>query len=113
MFGGGSPLQVYGSPHQRLRRILLPAFNTPQINALMPTFLKCADELRQHWHSICAAEPGNVVTMDIRTGVLFATLDCIGQSSFGYDFDGFNTGFADPLLAAMARVECVPASRSL
>lgn len=112
MFGSGSPLQVHGSPHQRLRRILLPAFNTPQINALMPTFLKCADELRQHWHSLCAAEPGGAVALDIRTGVLFATLNCIGQSSFGYDFDGFQTGFADPLLAAMARVECVGRAQS-
>ena len=110
---------------------MLPAFNSGQILALDPIFRKCAKELKGQWEARCNAggELEGWAEVVLSEDILFATLNVVGLgkslallpsereltvwiASFGYDFDGFNKGFNDPLLAALATVEYVCPSSS-
>ncbi|KAF7318705.1 hypothetical protein HMN09_00382300 [Mycena chlorophos] len=84
------------------RRVLNPAFGTPQVKLLTEVFIEKSTELRDMWTS----EIGNASgTVEVLKGLRNMTLNVIGQAGFGYDFDALNPhGKSSELQDAFAEV---------
>ncbi|KAG8774413.1 hypothetical protein FRC12_001982 [Ceratobasidium sp. 428] len=89
--------------HKRQRRIMNPSFGQPQIRALVPVFCEKANQLRDIWLDIISSNPEGV-TIDVLQGLSRATLDIIGTTGFGYEFNSLQEGDEDELAKAFAKV---------
>lgn len=101
MFGEGL-LSTVGETHRRLRRIMLPAFGTQQINSLGPIFEKSAEDVRDRWMNQIRASEDGYANLNLTLDCSFSLLNAIGEAAFGYDFDVFNKGPTTPLFGALS-----------
>ncbi|KAH8928155.1 cytochrome P450 [Atractiella rhizophila] len=104
MFGDGI-LFAEGDDHRRQRKIMNPAFSAGHLKQLVPTFFDKTMKLRDQWFDLLAAgkhddaQPfpkgmeaeGEVekdgVVIDILKSLNKVTLNIIGVTGFGYEFD--------------------------
>ncbi|KAG8740821.1 hypothetical protein FRC10_003849 [Ceratobasidium sp. 414] len=89
--------------HKRQRRIMNPSFGQPQIRALVPVFCEKANQLRDIWLDLMSGNPEGT-TIDVLQGLSRATLDIIGTTGFGYEFNSLQDGDEDELAKAFAKV---------
>ncbi|KAG8740823.1 hypothetical protein FRC10_003851 [Ceratobasidium sp. 414] len=68
-----------------------PAFGQPQIQALVPVFCENANRLRDLWLEFMGNNPEGA-TIDVLQGLSRATLDSIGMTGFGYEFNSLQDG---------------------
>ncbi|CAK5277071.1 unnamed protein product [Mycena citricolor] len=88
---GAGLLSVEMDPHRRQRKILHPAFNAQQIRLMSQVFLEQAIVLRD----ILAAnvrKAGGTATVNLAEMFRQATLDIMGQTGFGYNFNSLQSG---------------------
>ncbi|KAJ7511115.1 cytochrome P450 monooxygenase [Mycena galericulata] len=87
--GGKGLLNAQGEDHKRQRRVMNPAFGTAQIRELTGGFLDKSVQLRDIWAEMIRghAEPQRI---DVLPWLSKMTLDVIGLSGFGSQFDTWN-----------------------
>ncbi|CAK5266376.1 unnamed protein product [Mycena citricolor] len=90
VFGEGV-LTVDMDPHRRQRKILHPAFGLQQIGPMNEVFLEKAIVLRDLLAED-VEKAGGTATIDISEMFRRATLDIMGQTGFGYDFNSLESG---------------------
>lgn len=66
--------------HKRLRRVMLPAFNTPNIHALLPKFVANSNELIEKWQTDARASEGGG-EVDLTQDVMLSTLNAMGDGA--------------------------------
>ncbi|CAK5270435.1 unnamed protein product [Mycena citricolor] len=87
---GKGILSVEADPHKRQRKILLPAFNIQQIRMMNEVFVEKAVLLRD----LLAADvdkAGGTATVDLAEMFRRVTLDIIGATGFGYNFQSLES----------------------
>ncbi|QRW08852.1 cytochrome P450 family protein [Ceratobasidium sp. AG-Ba] len=89
--------------HKRQRRIMNPSFGPAQIRGLAPTFCEKSNQLRDIWLDLISGNPEGV-TIDVLQGLGRATLDIIGTTGFGYEFNSLQDGDEDELAQAFAKI---------
>ncbi|KAG9084063.1 hypothetical protein FRC06_004251, partial [Ceratobasidium sp. 370] len=89
--------------HKRQRRIMNPSFGQPQIRALVPVFCEKANQLRDIWLDLMSNNLEGT-TIDVLQGLSRATLDIIGTTGFGYEFNSLQDGDEDELAKAFAKI---------
>ncbi|KZV83329.1 cytochrome P450 [Exidia glandulosa HHB12029] len=100
-FGEGI-LFTEGEQHRRQRKIMGPAFATPQLSALNSIFLEKSAELRDVWNSKVAEGHGSA-QVDTVTWMAKTTMDIIGLAGFGYHFNSLKEE-STPLAEALAKL---------
>ncbi|KAG9119978.1 hypothetical protein FRC07_004717 [Ceratobasidium sp. 392] len=85
------------------RRIMNPSFGPPQIRALVPVFCEKANQLRDIWLDLLSNNPEGT-TIDVLHGLSWATLDIIGTTGFGYEFNSLQDGDEDELAKAFTKL---------
>ncbi|KAG9120094.1 hypothetical protein FRC07_004565 [Ceratobasidium sp. 392] len=100
---GNGLLSADVDTHKRQRRIMNPSFGQPQIRALVPVFCEKANQLRDIWLDSISNNPEGV-TIDVLQGLSRATLDIIGTTGFGYEFNSLQDGDEDELAKAFAKI---------
>ncbi|ORY43451.1 cytochrome P450 [Rhizoclosmatium globosum] len=87
---------VEGDIHKRQRAIMNPVFKVKQINALIPTFVQAANELKNVWTDHMNSLPsGTAFIIDTNAEMSKPTLDVIGRAGFGYEFDACSPSSAN------------------
>ncbi|KAI0083795.1 cytochrome P450 [Irpex rosettiformis] len=76
--------------HKHQRRVLNPAFGPVQVREFTEVFVEKSKELRDRWLSVIAKSGTEQVELDGLSWLSKATLDIIGLTGFGYDFDSLN-----------------------
>ncbi|QRV80086.1 cytochrome P450 family protein [Ceratobasidium sp. AG-Ba] len=89
--------------HKRQYVAQNPAFGPPQIRALVPVFCEKANQLRDIWLDTISNDPEGT-TIDVLQGLSAATLDIIGTTGFGYDFNSLQRGDEDELALAFSKI---------
>lgn len=77
VFGKGL-LSVKNLHHRRLRRVMMPAFNSIRVAALLPTFLDASQELQSRWESMLLESKSKSITINTNQDITFATLNGVG-----------------------------------
>jgi cytochrome P450 len=67
-----------GEMHKKLRRIILPAFGTQQINALAPIFERCANDVKDRWTQQVKVSGGEA-SINLSMDCSFGLLNAIGE----------------------------------
>ncbi|KAJ7036954.1 cytochrome P450 [Mycena alexandri] len=98
---GPGLLVAEGDAHKQQRRIMSPAFGTPQVRELTPLFLDKAIELRDIWAERTATGSG-VTRVDGLSWLSKATLDIIGLAGFSYHFNSLRSQQPTELRVATA-----------
>ncbi|KAG8709100.1 hypothetical protein FRC08_018534, partial [Ceratobasidium sp. 394] len=80
-----------------------PSFGPPQIRALVPVFCEKANQLRDIWLDLISSNPEGV-TINVLQGLGRATLDIIGTTGFGYEFNSLQDGDEDELAKAFMKI---------
>ncbi|KAG9090366.1 hypothetical protein FS749_000612 [Ceratobasidium sp. UAMH 11750] len=80
-----------------------PSFGPPQIRALVPVFCEKANQLRDIWLDLISSNPEGV-TVNVLQGLGRATLDIIGTTGFGYEFNSLQDGDEDELAKAFMKI---------
>ena len=86
--------------HKKQKRILGPALNVPNVQAMLPVFYDKAAILRDRLTDIVANASGSA-RVDVSAWTSKCTMDIIGQAGLGVDFDSLNDG-DHPLAAAFS-----------
>ncbi|KAJ7753000.1 cytochrome P450 [Mycena metata] len=100
---GPGLLVAEGAAHRQQRRIMSPAFGTPQIRELIPLFLDKAIELREIWGERTATGSGTT-RVDGLSWLNKATLDIIGLAGFNYNFNSLRAQQPTELATAFSAV---------
>ncbi|KAJ8087886.1 hypothetical protein PM082_006742 [Marasmius tenuissimus] len=83
LFGPGL-VTVNGDVHQRQRKIMNPVFSAAEIRPFAPVFEACTQRLIAKWRSEI---DGGATIIDCFKDFHGMTLDALGESMFGYNFD--------------------------
>lgn len=96
--GGDGLFTAYNSePNWQLAHdILLPAFTAGSMRSYHPTMVDVARELVAYWDTQVDGEP-----VDVSADMTKLTLETIGRTGFGYEFDSFRRARPHPFVAAM------------
>ncbi|KAI0365076.1 cytochrome P450 [Pilatotrama ljubarskyi] len=73
-----------GDVHKRQRKVMLPAFGTPESKALLPVFRHYAEQVTLKWKDLLADHPNRSIKLNIHDYVAPATLEAIGEAAFDY-----------------------------
>ncbi|PBK83843.1 cytochrome P450 [Armillaria gallica] len=92
---------VEGSVHQRQRKILGPAFATPQLRLFLNVFQSSALKLIQKTNDYV----GEGKEVNVHRWTTKIAIDIIGITSFRYNFNSFDDGQTE-LMAALENVFC-------
>ncbi|KAJ7184730.1 cytochrome P450 [Mycena filopes] len=80
---GAGLLTIEGEEHRNLRKIMNPAFGTPQMRELGAIFMEKAAKLRDNWlEDLLNNAPAQI---DVLPGLRSMTLDVIALAGFNYD----------------------------
>ncbi|KAK0214197.1 cytochrome P450 [Armillaria fumosa] len=90
---------VQGSDHQRQRKILGPAFVTSQLQLFLKVFQACAMKLTEKTNEYV----GEGKEINVLQWTNKVTLDIIGITSFGYEFNALDDGQTE-LMAALNNI---------
>ncbi|KAH8103445.1 cytochrome P450 [Cristinia sonorae] len=77
---------VDGDDHKRQRKVMLPAFGTPESKALFPIFSRCAAKITTKWKDMLFDAPGQTSIFNVTNWLSFATMDAIGEAAFDHNF---------------------------
>ncbi|KAJ7154854.1 cytochrome P450 [Mycena crocata] len=91
---GPGILVVEGDVHKQQRRIMNPAFGTPQVRELTGIFVDTSIQLRDIWASQVATN-GGFARVEALSWLSKATLDIIGLAGFNYRINALGTGSQD------------------
>ncbi|KAL6305107.1 cytochrome P450 [Sparassis latifolia] len=81
-----------GERHRRQRKVMLPAFGTPESKALLPIFSHYAEQISLKWKDLLLSLPEQACTLNVSAQITPATLDSIGEAAFDYKFGLLNDG---------------------
>ncbi|KAG0335278.1 hypothetical protein BG004_000065 [Podila humilis] len=84
---GHGVLLAEGDAHKKQRKMLNPAFSHKYIKEMVATMAVPAVTLAKIWEGRVEVSDSNQTEFDITTDLGRATLDIIGLSGFGYDFE--------------------------
>ncbi|KAI0351948.1 cytochrome P450 [Trametes cingulata] len=73
-----------GDVHKRQRKVMLPAFGTPESKALLPVFRHYAEQVTLKWKDLLTGHPEPSIKLNIHEYVAPATLEAIGEAAFDY-----------------------------
>jgi len=73
-----------GETHRRQRKVLQPAFGTPESKALVPVFVHHAQRLVQKWKDVAVGTPDKICVINVAALIGLATLDAICEAAFDY-----------------------------
>ncbi|KAI8971016.1 cytochrome P450 [Trametes punicea] len=73
-----------GDVHKRQRKVMLPAFGTPESKALLPVFRHYAEQVTLRWKDLLMGQPGGSIKINVHEHVAPATLEAIGEAAFDY-----------------------------
>ncbi|KDQ64101.1 hypothetical protein JAAARDRAFT_201503 [Jaapia argillacea MUCL 33604] len=76
---------VDGDVHKRQRKLMLPAFGTPETKAFFPVFRSVSEQLISMWNESVSNEGGRAV-LDVLSWLNRAALDAVGEAAFDYKF---------------------------
>ncbi|KAJ7085247.1 cytochrome P450 [Mycena belliarum] len=99
---GPGLLVVEGDVHKHQRRIMNPAFGSPQIRELTRIFVEKSAQLRDIWKAK-AAQNGGSARVEAMSDITKATLDIIGLAGFNHNINALGTrsdDAPDPLASA-------------
>ncbi|KAF8597173.1 cytochrome P450 [Ceratobasidium sp. AG-I] len=100
---GNGLLSAKPEAHKRQRRIMNPAFGPLQIRVLVPTFWEKSIQLRDIWlEQMVNSSEGT--TIEVLMWLSRATMDIIGTTGFGYEFNSLRDGDKDLLAKAFAKM---------
>ncbi|KAJ3022510.1 UNVERIFIED_CONTAM: hypothetical protein HDU68_009062 [Siphonaria sp. JEL0065] len=85
-FLGIGLVTAVGEVHKRQRTIINPTFRVSRINALIPTFIQSANELKSSWMSKLDGS-NELIIKDACEELGKPTLDVIGRAGFNFDFN--------------------------
>ncbi|EKM53348.1 uncharacterized protein PHACADRAFT_124964 [Phanerochaete carnosa HHB-10118-sp] len=75
-----------GEVHQRQRKVMLPAFQAPEMKALFPHFTRAAEAMSVRWKDLLTTSTGQSAEIDIPAWLSQATLSAVGEAAFDYHF---------------------------
>ncbi|EKM53349.1 uncharacterized protein PHACADRAFT_211048 [Phanerochaete carnosa HHB-10118-sp] len=75
-----------GEVHKRQRKIMLPAFQAPEMKALFPHFTRAAEAMSVRWKDLLTTSTGQSAEIDIPAWLSQATLSAVGEAAFDYHF---------------------------
>ncbi|THH16007.1 hypothetical protein EUX98_g9372 [Antrodiella citrinella] len=81
---------VDGEIHKRQRKVMLPAFGTPETKALLPIFSKCAQSITAKWKDQLFDTSDQTNVYNIPSWLSSATLDAIGEAAFDHQFNSLD-----------------------
>ncbi|KAI1790345.1 cytochrome P450 [Ganoderma leucocontextum] len=73
-----------GDVHKRQRKVMLPAFGSPESKALLPVFRHYAEQVTLKWKDLLAGNNGESIKMNVHDYIAPATLEAIGEAAFDY-----------------------------
>ncbi|KAI0629559.1 cytochrome P450 [Trametes polyzona] len=73
-----------GDVHKRQRKVMLPAFGTPESKALLPVFRHYAEQVTLKWKDLLTGQKDGSVVLNVHEFVAPATLEAIGEAAFDY-----------------------------
>ncbi|PIL33716.1 cytochrome P450 [Ganoderma sinense ZZ0214-1] len=73
-----------GDVHKRQRKVMLPAFGSPESKALLPVFRHYAEQVTLKWKDLLAGSSGESIKMNVHDYIAPATLEAIGEAAFNY-----------------------------
>jgi len=77
-----------GKAHSRQKRMIGPAFSSANLRGFLYIFQENTNKLVQLWSGqLKSINPGHFVDVEVIKDLSHLTLDVIGQSSFGYNFN--------------------------
>ncbi|XP_065071287.1 cytochrome P450 4A5-like [Rhopilema esculentum] len=85
-------LLVNGKEHAWQRKMLNPSFSFSSLLPFVDVFDANADSLVQYWKEKAKSTLSGVVEADIHRDFTKLTLDVIGETAFGYNFNTLTTG---------------------
>ncbi|KAJ7501076.1 cytochrome P450 monooxygenase [Mycena galericulata] len=107
---GEGLLGVEGEDHKRQRRVMNPAFGSGQIKSLTSFFLDKSLELRDIWTRQVVSD-SEATRVEVLSWLSKMTLDVIGLSGFGYQFDSLDPdGPPSKIHEAFARIMDSPSA---
>ncbi|MFK4071564.1 bifunctional cytochrome P450/NADPH--P450 reductase [Streptomyces sp. NPDC029674] len=83
--------------------ILLPAFAMNSMRTYHPHMLRVARRLIASWDARCAPGAAGSTPVEVSEDMTRMTLDTIGLSGFGYDFESFGRTDPHPFVQALVR----------
>ncbi|EKM51869.1 uncharacterized protein PHACADRAFT_262258 [Phanerochaete carnosa HHB-10118-sp] len=75
-----------GDIHSRHRKVMNPAFSTPQLRSFLPIFRKSSAKLCQLWKDQILSQAPGGATILVNIWLARTTLDVIGEAAFGFEF---------------------------
>ncbi|KDQ64100.1 hypothetical protein JAAARDRAFT_64014 [Jaapia argillacea MUCL 33604] len=75
-----------GDDHKRQRRLMLPAFGTPETKSFFPVFQSISEQLVSMWKETITMEGSQSSVFNVHSWLGRATLDAIGEAAFDYKF---------------------------
>ncbi|CDO76737.1 hypothetical protein BN946_scf184813.g7 [Trametes cinnabarina] len=73
-----------GDVHKRQRKVMLPAFGSPESKALLPVFRHYAEQVTLKWKDLLTGRPEGSIKLNVHEYVAPATLEAIGEAAFDY-----------------------------
>ncbi|KAH9935148.1 cytochrome P450 [Epithele typhae] len=73
-----------GHDHQRQRKVMLPAFGSPESKALLPVFRHYAEQVTSKWKDTLAGTEHGAAEINVHESIAPATLEAIGEAAFDY-----------------------------
>ncbi|PCH35645.1 cytochrome P450 [Wolfiporia cocos MD-104 SS10] len=73
-----------GETHKRQRKVMLPAFGTPESKALLPVFQYHAEQVVQLWKDMLGGTAEDARVLNVIKHISSAALDAIGEAAFDY-----------------------------
>ncbi|KAJ7289456.1 cytochrome P450 [Mycena rebaudengoi] len=110
LFGKGI-LSTTGDEHRRHRKIMLPAFSTPNLRTMMPVLYEVADRLRDGL--IAPQLQAGPQELDMYSIMSRTSLEFIGRVGIGYSFDSMTSGEEPTDQYAESLKDLVPATNKL
>ncbi|OBZ69536.1 11-oxo-beta-amyrin 30-oxidase [Grifola frondosa] len=78
-----------GETHKRQRKVMLPAFGTPESKNLLPVFRHYAEQVTLKWKDLLAEVPEQSCIFNVPKYIAPATLEAIGEAAFDYKLGVF------------------------
>ncbi|XP_068711405.1 cytochrome P450 4c21-like [Montipora foliosa] len=76
-----------GKAHARQKRIIGPAFSSANLKGFFSTFQENSTNLLQHWGKQLNYKSKHFIDVEVLGDLSHLTLDVIGQTGFGYNFN--------------------------
>ncbi|EKM53350.1 uncharacterized protein PHACADRAFT_259662 [Phanerochaete carnosa HHB-10118-sp] len=86
LHSGHGLLWAEGEVHKRQRKVMLPAFQAPEMKALFPHFTRAAEAMSVRWKDLLTTSTGQSAEIDIPAWLSQATLNAVGEAAFDYHF---------------------------